>query len=253
LAPDALQGFALPELFGQGRAVIRRVPPGTDQAGGAAAIDLADAVGRSLSGHPPPGHQGLIVRHGALLSLTQGQVVDHSALQQAGSGGQVRIETQRIYDGPQFSRPFSVPRFWMRCTPANRSRTYRTPRPLYAGVEWQGRRCRCPPGGSGPAPPHSPRHRAAAGRRPGRDRPMPSDVEQIAQQKFRIKVETADNARDIPRFLQARVPGNCLIVFDDRDLDGAAYYLLSKELRDWTMKRVTRWELARKFGRMRSP
>lgn len=80
-----------------------------------------------------------------------------------------------------------------------------------------------------------------------------SDLEQIAKEKFRIKVEIADSARDIPRLLQARVPGNCLIVFDDRDLDGAAYYLLSKELRDWTMKRVTRWELAHKFGRMRSP
>jgi hypothetical protein len=79
-----------------------------------------------------------------------------------------------------------------------------------------------------------------------------SDVEQLAKQNFRIKVEAADHARDIPRLLQNRVPGNCLIVFDDRELDGAAYYLLSKELRDWTMKRVTRWELARKFSRLRT-
>ncbi len=80
-----------------------------------------------------------------------------------------------------------------------------------------------------------------------------SDLEQIAREKFRIKVEIADNAREITRLLQSRVPGNCLIVFDDRDLDGAAYYLLSKELRDWTMKRVTRGELARKFKYMQSP
>jgi hypothetical protein len=79
-----------------------------------------------------------------------------------------------------------------------------------------------------------------------------SDLEQIAKQTFRITVETADSARDIPRLLQLRRPGNCLVVFDDRELDGAAYYLLSKELSDWTMKRVTRWELARKFGHMRS-
>jgi hypothetical protein len=79
-----------------------------------------------------------------------------------------------------------------------------------------------------------------------------TDLEQIAKQNFRITVETADSARDIPRLLQKRLPGTCLIVFDDRELDGAAYYLLSKELRDWTMKRVTRWELARKFGHLRS-
>jgi hypothetical protein len=79
-----------------------------------------------------------------------------------------------------------------------------------------------------------------------------SDLEALAKQNFKIRIESADNVRDIPRLLQSRVPGNCLVVFDDRELDGAAYYLLSQELRDWTLKRVTRWRLARTFGRLRS-
>ncbi len=79
-----------------------------------------------------------------------------------------------------------------------------------------------------------------------------SDLEQLTKQNFRIRIETADNVREIPRLLQRQVPGNCLVVFDERELDGAAYYLLSKELSDWTMKRVTRSRLARTYARLRS-
>jgi hypothetical protein len=78
------------------------------------------------------------------------------------------------------------------------------------------------------------------------------DLEHVTKQHLTIKVETADSAKEISRLLKPRIPGNCLIIFDDRDFDGAAYYLLSDDLRDWTMKRVTRHALVRIWSRMRS-
>ena len=45
---------------------------------------------------------------------------------------------------------------------------------------------------------------------------------------------------------------NCLIVFDDRELSGAAYYLLADALRDWTMKRVARHTLIKAWNRLGS-
>jgi hypothetical protein len=69
VAPDALEGFAFPELFGQERAVIRRVLLGTEQADGAVAINLADAVDRRISGHPAADDQVPIIQHGSLLLL----------------------------------------------------------------------------------------------------------------------------------------------------------------------------------------
>jgi hypothetical protein len=78
------------------------------------------------------------------------------------------------------------------------------------------------------------------------------DLEQVTKQRFTLKVETADSAKEISRLLKSRIPGNCLVIFDDRDLDGAAYYLLSDDLRDWTMKRATRHKLVLLWSRMRS-
>ncbi|MGA2033003.1 MAG: hypothetical protein ABSG68_12145 [Thermoguttaceae bacterium] len=78
------------------------------------------------------------------------------------------------------------------------------------------------------------------------------DLEQVTKQRFTLRLETADGAKEISRLLKNRIPGNCLVIFDDRDLDGAAYYLLSDDLRDWAMKRVTRHKLVRNWSRLRS-
>src|SRR4029077_1484864 len=66
VAPDALQGLALPEPFGQGRAVIRRAPLGANQAEGAARIDFTDALDRRSGCHSAPDDQVRVVRHWSL-------------------------------------------------------------------------------------------------------------------------------------------------------------------------------------------
>src|SRR5262249_62005888 len=69
LGADALEGFPLPVLLGQGGAAIGGGPLAPEHADGAAAIALADAVDRRISGHPAADDQVLIVRHGSLLLL----------------------------------------------------------------------------------------------------------------------------------------------------------------------------------------
>ncbi len=78
------------------------------------------------------------------------------------------------------------------------------------------------------------------------------DLEQLTKQRFTLKVENADSAKEAARLLKNHISGTSLIAFDDRELDGAAYYLLSDELRDWTLKRVARHTLVRSWGRIRS-
>ncbi|MCC7291839.1 MAG: hypothetical protein IT449_07250 [Phycisphaerales bacterium] len=78
------------------------------------------------------------------------------------------------------------------------------------------------------------------------------DLEQLTKKNFTLRLESAETAKDIARLLKPRVAGTCLIVFDDRELGGAGYYLLSDELRDWTLKRAVRNTVQRAWERIRS-
>jgi hypothetical protein len=69
------------------------------------------------------------------------------------------------------------------------------------------------------------------------------NLEQISRQRFRLRVITAPSAKDVASKLPANEPATCLVVFDDREFDGASYYLLSESLRRWRLKRVTRHQL----------
>jgi hypothetical protein len=65
-------------------------------------------------------------------------------------------------------------------------------------------------------------------------------LENISGQTFRVQVlREADCERLATRLGQAE-PSTAVIVFDERQADGAAYFLLSHALRDWRLKRITR-------------
>ncbi len=66
------------------------------------------------------------------------------------------------------------------------------------------------------------------------------NLDQLTRQTFRLRVTTATSARDAAERLQKEPTSTSLIVFDEQDMDGAAYYLLAEELPRWRLKRVTR-------------
>ena len=78
------------------------------------------------------------------------------------------------------------------------------------------------------------------------------DLEQITRHKFRLRVTAADNAREAAARLKNELPATSLVVFDEQDMDGAAYYLLAEELQRWRLKRVTCSSLERAWKRQQA-
>jgi hypothetical protein len=70
-----------------------------------------------------------------------------------------------------------------------------------------------------------------------------SELQGIAGSIFRINVAAVSGSQDIVRQLASKQPTTAVVVFDDRELDGSAYYLLSEQLQEkhgWRLKRLTR-------------
>jgi hypothetical protein len=72
------------------------------------------------------------------------------------------------------------------------------------------------------------------------------DLQDITGNTFRLNVTTAADSHDIIRQLSNKRPSTAVVVFDQRELDGASYYLLSEQLQEkqeWRLKRLTRRKL----------
>lgn len=65
-------------------------------------------------------------------------------------------------------------------------------------------------------------------------------VEKITKSKFSINIIRADSLEQIVGSLESKIPSNTVIVFDEKNIDGAAYFLLSHSLDQWIIKRLTR-------------
>lgn len=65
-------------------------------------------------------------------------------------------------------------------------------------------------------------------------------LEDISGRTFKINPVRADDCDQIVQRLGEVDPTTAVVVFDDRMADAAAYYLLSHELADWHLKRLTR-------------
>ncbi len=65
-----------------------------------------------------------------------------------------------------------------------------------------------------------------------------AQVSKLAGKTLRAVVARGEQTDDIVEQLRGKTPGNALVVFDDRDR--AAYSVLSHELSQWSLKRMTR-------------
>lgn len=64
-------------------------------------------------------------------------------------------------------------------------------------------------------------------------------LEDISGRTFTVNPVRADNCDQIVQRLTGIAPTTAVVVFDNRMADSAAYYLLSHELADWHLKRLT--------------
>ncbi len=79
------------------------------------------------------------------------------------------------------------------------------------------------------------------------------EIENITGLTFTAHVTRADDHAQLVERLRRETPATAVIVFDERELDGTAYYLLSDALKDWRLKRLTRRKLeATWFSRLRA-
>jgi len=70
----------------------------------------------------------------------------------------------------------------------------------------------------------------------------------ISGKTFSTRVVRVDACEQIPERLRNETPSTTVIVFDDSQVDGSSYYLLSHALGDWRLKRLTRWCLEKAWG-----
>jgi hypothetical protein len=77
-------------------------------------------------------------------------------------------------------------------------------------------------------------------------------LQDIAGSTFRLNVTTAHDCDDIVRQLADKPPSTAVVVFDEKEFDGSAYYLLSERLQEkqeWRLKRLTRRTLEEAWRR----
>lgn len=67
-----------------------------------------------------------------------------------------------------------------------------------------------------------------------------SCLEDISGRTFKVNPVRADDCDQIVQSLSGVTPNTAVVVFDNQQADSAAYYLLSHELADWHLKRLTR-------------
>jgi len=82
---------------------------------------------------------------------------------------------------------------------------------------------------------------------------LQNDLSHITKTPLRLRIVAARSARAVSEILADKTPASCLVVFDKRELDGAAYYLLSQELRDWRLKRIGRRTIERAWRGRHDP
>ncbi len=77
-------------------------------------------------------------------------------------------------------------------------------------------------------------------------------LQDITGGTFRLNVTAAHDCDDIVRQLADKRPSTAVVVFDEREFDGSAYYLLSERLQEkqeWRLKRLTRRTLEEAWRR----
>lgn len=77
-------------------------------------------------------------------------------------------------------------------------------------------------------------------------------LQDITGSTFRLNVTVANDSDEIVRQLASKRPSTVVVVFDERELDGSAYYLLSEglqEKQEWRLKRLTRRTLEEAWRR----
>ena len=77
-------------------------------------------------------------------------------------------------------------------------------------------------------------------------------LQDITGSTFRLNVTAAHDCDDIVRQLADKRPSTAVVVLDEREFDGSAYYLLSERLQEkqeWRLKRLTRRTLEEAWRR----
>jgi hypothetical protein len=77
-------------------------------------------------------------------------------------------------------------------------------------------------------------------------------LQDLTGSTFRLNVTVASQVDEIVAQLAGKRPSTAVVVFDPRDLDGSAYYLLSERLQEkqeWRLKRLTRRTLEEAWRR----